>query len=174
MTETWKDASICPHCMTEDVVVASGPKNAQVLLIGAYPDERELVTGKPFTGNGGVILKAELGRVGLDIKQFRLVYLQHHVPNKNPACSALGVELAIAELTKYRQIVLLIGSEPVKFFCKKSVDDVNGLQVHSPMITQVSLVMACVSPASVFSKSVGELRFAIKQFNKALEEGMIK
>ena len=164
---TWDD-DVCKVCQTEDTVLPHGNKQSKVLIIGEFPGDDEVIKGIPFIGPTGRILKQELAYLGVDLKQIRRGNLWIHKPNSNLECRNYGAEVMIQE-AKGRQVIWLIGSDAVKFFTNEKVSEVNGLQVQSELLSAPT-IMACIQPASVFSKPIGEFRFGLKKFVDKLEE----
>jgi len=84
-------------------------------------------------------------------------------------CFMEGVELCIKE-AKNKDIVLLLGSEAVKFFCDLSVNDTTGLKVTSKYLSN-PVIMSSVQPTIVFKHGgVGEFRLSIQKFCKEMEK----
>jgi len=168
---TWEDeidfSFACPHCGTDDCVPPAGPKKSPILLIGEAPGNAEIIKGKPFVGPTGGILREELRMLSIDIKMLRLANLWIHKPNGREGCRNYSIETVIKE-AKGKKAVLLIGSETVLYFTNKQVMSVNGLKVKSPLLSP-KILMACVQPATVFHQSIGELRFALSQFAKEID-----
>jgi DNA polymerase len=54
----WKDAT--------QTVFGEGPKNAQIMLIGEQPGDKEDLAGKPFVGPAGQMLDRALEEAGID------------------------------------------------------------------------------------------------------------
>jgi uracil-DNA glycosylase family 4 len=162
------DIYTCPHCNREDLVLASGSKKADILIIGEYPGAEEIKEGKPMVGAMGGVLRSELGRVGMDINQMRLCNLWLHPKNKNNDCLEYGKEMAVKE-AKGRKVILLIGSDAVKDFCYEKVSEVTGLEVESPYLS-APLVFACLQPATVFHQGLGELRLSIEKFARKVND----
>ncbi len=177
---TWDDdIYTCEYCGSDDMVLASGPKRAKILIIGEEPGKDEIKKGKPMVGAMGTVLRSELGRVDLDMNQMRLTNLWLHPQQKIKAkdldgqsikqrCFDHGIEEAIKEAAN-RQAILLLGSDTVKFFCDEKVSEVNGLVVQSPHLS-APLLFACVQPAQVFHGGLGEVRLSLQKFAKKVGE----
>ena len=88
--------------------------------------------------------------------------------NKNKDCLAWSAGEAIKE-AKDRKLILLVGTEAVKYFCGKSAIDVCGLQVKSHLLSK-PILFAMVSPKEVFGGTVGDVRLALKKFVQLIEE----
>lgn len=157
----------CPHCKREDCVPASGPIESSILIIGEEPGKDEIRKGKPLVGATGGVLRAELGRLGIDMKRLRLCNLWLHPKNDNKDCFEYGVSQVIKE-AKGRKAILLIGSGTVKYFCDQNVSDVSGLQVKSPYLS-ASIIVACVQPTTVWHGGIGELRLSLEKFERLVE-----
>ena len=177
---TWDDDDYtCEFCVRDDLVLASGPKRAKILIIGEEPGEDEIKKGKPMVGAMGTVLRSELGRVDLDMNQMRLTNLWLHPQQKIKAkdteglkikeqCFKHGLNEAIKESAN-RQAILLLGSDTVKFFCDEKVSEVNGLVVQSPHLS-APLLFACVQPAQVFHQGLGDVRLSIQKFARKVNE----
>lgn len=161
----------CPSCAKRSVG-ASGSKASPVLMLGEFPGKEELQNGKPFVGPAGGVLRKELAKLEVDLFQFRCTNLWLHEPNKNENCFKASLDACLSEAIG-KQAILLIGSDAVSYFTEYKVSDVNGLQVDSPMLS-APIIYACLNPAIVFHKTVGELRFALTNFVERIrEEGLI-
>jgi uracil-DNA glycosylase family 4 len=158
----------CPVCNSDSCVLPVGPKSSLILIIGDKPGIQEVKEGKPFGGALGGVLRTELSRYQIDMNQIRITNLWLHEPNKNEKCLDHGAKKAIAE-AKGRKVILLIGSETVKYFCGCSVEGYNGLLVTSDWFPTAK-VMAMIQPASAFHQAYGELRFAVEQFANLLKQ----
>ncbi len=158
----------CPVCKSDDCVLPVGPKNSSILIVGDHPGDEEIKEGKCFVGPTGGVLRAELAKVGIDMRAIRITNLWLHAPNKNAACLEYGMKKALEESIG-KKIILLIGSEPVKQFCGISVEEWNGLEVTSEFLPNAR-VMASVQPATVFHGGLGEFRFAMQSFSDLLKE----
>jgi uracil-DNA glycosylase family 4 len=177
---TWDDdLYTCKYCGRDDLVLASGPKRASILIIAEEPGKDEVKRGKPMVGAMGEVLRQELGRADLDMNQMRLTNLWLHPQQKVGAkdteglkikeqCFKHGLNEAIKE-ARNRKAILLIGSDTVKFFCDEKVSEVNGLEVQSVHLS-APLLFACVQPATVWHKSLGEVRLSLQKFGQRINK----
>lgn len=165
----------CPVCDAR--VVPSSGKSKDLLIVGEFPGDEELRQGKPFASNSnfitaGKIFRKELERVELFLSDFRVTNLWLHTPNKNEECYSLGYQ-AVLDEAKGKKAILLVGSDTIETFTNYKVSDVSGLRVDSPILS-AHLIMAMVNPALASHRAVGEVRFAIEQWQMNLEkEGLI-
>lgn len=168
-TELWEESLACPICHTTEMVYPSGPKDADILLIGEYPGEDEIAKGKPMTGPMGQLLLQEMRRVGIDMRMCRKTNIWMHKPNKNPKCFQYSLEQAIHEAAG-RKAILLMGSDVVQTLCGISVGKVCGLSVTSPYLS-APLIMAMYNPAVIFQPGgvVGEIRLALEKLVNRME-----
>jgi uracil-DNA glycosylase family 4 len=177
----WEDSFdaefVCPICKSTDVVPASGNIDSPYLIIGSYPGDIEVKEHQPMTGKTGGVLKAELRKLGRDISEFRITNLwTHPVPtNKKDEnyekCFNYGVSLVVKEALGKKSI-LLIGSDPTKYFCGVSVEAYNGLRTTSQYLSCPNIFI-CVQPTMVFKGGVGEFRTSLTKwitFLNRLEE----
>ena len=174
-----EDIYTCISCGRDDLVLASGPRRADILIVGEFPGRTEIQKGKPLVGNTGGVLRSELSRANLDMKQMRITNLWLHPPQKPKAkdvegkrikekCYHYGLEKLIEE-AKGRKAILLLGSDTLKGLCDEKVSDVSGLEVQSPYLS-APLVFACVQPATVFHSGLGELRQALEKFGRKVDK----
>ena len=171
VVESLDNPYLCPICNSEDCVPAYyGTADTDVLLVGEEPGREEIIHGKPFVGPTGKLLQAELKRYKLRLRSFRLCNLWIHPSNKNDDCFERSVKLVLKE-AKGKRLVVLIGSDTVKYFTGEKVSKWNGLLVHSPLLNN-PYVMAMVQPATAFRSSIGEMRFALERlaYYATLEE----
>jgi DNA polymerase len=65
-----KQAADCRACPlwknATQTVFGEGPQNAQVMLVGEQPGDKEDLTGKPFVGPAGLMLDRALEEAGID------------------------------------------------------------------------------------------------------------
>ena len=167
------DIYVCPSCKRDDLVLASGPRRANILIVGEFPGRDEVKKGKPLVGATGGVLRTELGKAGLDMRQMRITNLWlHPKPSKKAdhyeACFNYGKEQLIKE-AKGRKAILLLGSDTLKDLCGEKVSEVSGLEVQSPYLS-APLLFASVQPATVFHQGIGELRQALIKFSKKVNE----
>jgi len=168
--EDWDDNWIedtCPICQTH-LVLPTGLAHSRALIIGDEPFDNDYITGAPFSGPFGAILEQELLWRKIRMRDLRRMTLWLHKPSKSKECFEYGLSRVLKEATQ-RQLILLVGAATVRFFTGKAIDTVSGLLVQSSYFpTQV--LVACPSPKTVFSSSVGELRFALTEFKRQLEK----
>lgn len=185
-TSNWNDDDdLCPVC-NQEVIGACGPKNSPILIVGDYPGKEELSQGTVMVGQMGGVLRNELSFVKIDLRRCRRMNLWQHPPTvatkkknipfiydpdgKPVTCYDIGFQ-AVVDEAQNRSSILLIGADTVKAFTGKGVMEVNGLLVKAPSLPDIPIV-ACLNPAIVFHSTVGELRFALKNFSK-IAEGLL-
>lgn len=159
----------CPHCNSL-MTRASGPQDADILIIGEFPGEDEMQTGRAFTGTTGKVLRNEMRQVGLEFAMCRVTNIWLHTPTKNEDCLKFGMN-AVLDEAKDRKAILLIGSECSNTFVGKGVMEIAGLEVTSPLLF-ADLIMACPNPAIVFhpNQGVGEVKLSLKKFADACKK----
>ena len=175
MTDDWgnlnffEDNFICSECDSSDVVPAIGSKKSNILIVAEFPGKEEIKSGKPMIGNMGTVLRVELSKLGLDLKQVRRMNLWQHPKNKNEKCLQIGMEEVIKEAER-KEYILLLGDDVVKCFLDRAVTKVSGLQMKSSYFS--ALCVPCSNPASLFQKGngVGEVRLALKKFVGSIKE----
>ena len=152
----------CPICNSNECVPPSGNKDSKVLIIGDFPDKDEVAKGKSLVGRNGDILRAELGKLGVDVRRLRVCNVWQHPPNNNEDCYNLDLQVAIKE-AKDKQVILLLGAGAVKIFTGENVRDVCGLNIKSVYLSSPTII-TCLSPGIAFHSNIGELRLALTKF----------
>ena len=80
------DCLSCRRCALADtrtnVVLGTGPRDAEVMCIGEGPGENEDLQGKPFVGRGGKLLDDMLEMV--DLSREKNVYIANIVKCRPP------------------------------------------------------------------------------------------
>jgi hypothetical protein len=162
---------LCPAC-GEEATPPNGKKSAKYLIVFSKPYpvqrgirnkyQREQITGLD-------VLRKELSKVGLDLSEFRMAYLNMH-ESKNENCYFAGRDIVLDE-AKGKEAVILVGSEVTEEFCGLSAQDTAGLQVDS-MSFSAPLVFVLPKPESVFVRGsgIGELRLAVQKLGRKLDD----
>lgn len=170
----------CPICKDKKLVPAAGPEDADVLLAGPFPGWEEIKDGIPWVGNAGKVLRAELGRSGIQFDKCRVTNLWQHEPsptgtkrNPNPIYED-EINWHFDQLRSEfngRTTVLLLGSLTTEILGLGPVSKVAGTRVHSEYFPKtVEVVIAAYNPAQVLHGLVGETRYAIEAFADAIGE----
>lgn len=158
-----KNCPICNHY----IIDPSGRTDSPILLIGEFPGEEEMKTGKPFVGPSGHILRREMARAGLDISRCRVTNLWLHPETKDGKCYEFMVDLIGQELNG-KKAVLLIGSSAVSSMTAFGVTEVSGLEVE--FVPPLDYFSGFVMAASTVSNTLGEFRVACVKFVKRIKE----
>lgn len=160
---------VCPVC-SEEATAPSGRKTAKYLLVFSkpYPVQkgiRSKYQKEQLTGLD--VLRKELSRVGLELNEFRMAYLNMH-ESKNENCYFAGRDIVLDE-AKGREAIILVGSEVTEEFCGLSAQDTAGLQVDS-MSFSAPLVFVLPKSESVFVRGsgIGEVRLAVTKLERKL------
>ena len=163
---------LCPACGTK-LIEAVGPDGAPVLIIGEFGGHEEQMSGIPWVGPAGQVLKAELKRAGINYNDCRVTNLYMHMkppkgqdPEVADACFKWNMQQLLNEM-KGRKAILLIGSELAKHFLDGGVMENEGLRVRSPRFPKsVKLAVAVRNPAMCTMKGrvLGGIRGAIENF----------
>ena len=151
-----------------------------MLLVGPFPGYEEIIKGIPWVGRVGKILKAELGRQGVQFDNCRVTNIWQHEPT-DPGTKRKPNPLYETEVNWHfdqflselhgRKAVLVMGSLTSRLLGLGPVSHVAGLPVDSPLIPEtVEVAFAMQNPAQVLHGLVGETRYAIEAFAMALTE----
>lgn len=161
--------SACPACGNE-ATPPNGKKSARYLMIFSKPYPAPGIRNKYQREqlSGLDVLRKELSKVGLDLSEFRMAYLNMH-DSKDENCYFAGRDIILDE-AKGKEAVILVGSEVTEEFCGLSAQDTAGLQVDS-MSFSAPLVFVLPKPESVFVRGagVGELRLSCEKLGKVLD-----
>ena len=160
----------CERCGRR-LIQPEGSMNAEILLVGDAPTQYDISEGGLWTGPGGEILRTELRRAGIHPKMYCITNMWLHA--KYSDCEAHMDEL-FAEMAG-RKAVLLMGADCVKYFVGENVSDVSGLRVDEiehakEMLPRGPIVYAIFNPALALHSKMGEVRFGMEQFGKAVKE----
>ena len=153
--------SNCPYCNLPTVLPYTGRND--ILIVGEYPEDRDVADGIPFRGQGGEILQQELARNGVNLWSCNLANFWLHRKNSNEDCQNHSVTTLLREMAGRK--VLLMGSEMAKYFTGTSVTELGGLEITSPLFpASVQFVMVSVSPRSCLRAPLGEFRLGLNRF----------
>ena len=156
----------CPFCENQ-LVRPTGPKKSPILIAGEYPGFRETMSGYPFVGDAGDVLRQELGQYGMDLNSVRVTNMWLHETNDNEDCRTFCFEEFLKECIG-RQAILLLGSDCATRLIGEPVTSIAGLCVES-MYLGAPIIVCSPNPAIVLreGQTVGELRLSIKRFYDA-------
>jgi uracil-DNA glycosylase family 4 len=172
-----KEREKCPIC--DDLLVSPmGPEDSPVLLVGAYPGWEEVMSGIPWSGKAGEVLKSELARAGINYGTCRVtnLWLHQEVDRKEPHYSR-EVDYHMARLFKElgrATAVLLMGRQPVSRLLDTAISDVESLDVAGSGLlpSSVKICVVAKNPAICVTDGavVGNVRHAIERFAKLTRE----
>jgi uracil-DNA glycosylase len=172
----------CPICES-NIVSPSGDPSSNILLIGEFPGEDEMIAGIPFVGKAGYVLKKEIYRNKVDYKRLRATNLWLHPSHKaksrkkedqklakdlNEKCLKYCMEQLLEE-AQGKDAVLLLGSDSVKVLADRSVSEWAGLEIKSDYL-DAHLIMCTPNPAQVYHVPFGEVRLSIYKFCKEIKK----
>ena len=77
-----EEASICRDCHlwkdATQTVFGEGPQDAQIMLVGEQPGDKEDLAGKPFVGPAGLMLDRALEEAGIDRRKIYITNAVKH------------------------------------------------------------------------------------------------
>lgn len=133
LVEEVRACTRCPlHLTAKNGVPGEGPPDAQIMLVGEGPGEREDRQGRPFVGASGQWLNELLGLGGLTRDQVYITNIVKHRPpgNRDPQPD----EVAACQVYLERQLeiinprlVITLGRHSMAWFCGP---DLKISQVH--------------------------------------------
>jgi len=164
--QEFNDAKIkCNLCeigkIYNKIVLSDGNSlNPKILIIGECPGASELVEGKPFVGKAGKLLRPTLEEAGitLDISLITNLMPCRPLDNKFPTdnniinnCKNMWLKEEI-RLTK-PDLILLIGSKPLKFLLKLDKITQERGKIHTKIcFGKKTKIMATYHPSFVLRK----------------------
>ena len=73
------------YAFATQAVFGEGPRNAELMLVGEQPGDREDIAGEPFVGPAGQLLDRALAAAGIDRKRVYLTNIVKHFKWKHGA-----------------------------------------------------------------------------------------
>lgn len=170
MTDFMEEAYLgkCPKCGRK-LLLPAGKPNAATLFIHFAPDLKDLEESyQPWTFNHNKVLYKELQLQGLDVSYVKLQYMWLH--QQTAECDQnWHFDFLLQSIAYQKPLgVMIMGAEANNFFFEKQVSTITGLQVESKWLPDVPIVMSMVSPGLALNDTVGEVRFALKNFVAAM------
>lgn len=163
----------CPHC-NNLLVEPIGPPNAQLLLVGDYPDYEDVRLGRCLSGsmddyrmNPRKVLFAELVKVGIQLSGCRYTNLWSHGKNDKECKLEYHIDRVAKEI-KGKKYVLLMGTDASRAFIGVSSTEVYGLKFKLKMFPGTVFVVS-PNPTSLITGNVGEFRLALERLKKEMK-----
>jgi hypothetical protein len=158
---------VCGNFMVDYV----GLPNADILLILDKPDWQDVKGGYLMGGDVGDIFRIELARVGIQLNACRVVSLwRHDIPKKLTSCDLdYHANMLWTEL-KGKTKILLLGDKIIRAVTDSSLMDVSSLKIESELMPKGAVVVAAPNPSSLIRGQVGELRLALENFRRYINE----
>jgi uracil-DNA glycosylase family protein len=179
-----EDAASCRACdlwrTGTQTVFGEGSENAEVMLVGEQPGDREDIEGRPFVGPAGRVLDQALTRAGIDrdkvyvtnvVKHFkwkpRGKRRIHQKPNAEEIKACLPWLQGELEAVRPRVLVCL-GATAAQALLGRTfrVSRQRGEFVESPL---APLVTATVHPSSILRAPDEQRELAMEQLVRDLE-----
>ena len=162
------------------MVFGEGSENAEVMLVGEQPGDREDIEGRPFVGPAGRVLDQALTRAGIDrdkvyvtnvVKHFkwkpRGKRRIHQKPNAEEIKACLPWLQGELEAVRPRVLVCLVATAAQALLGRTfRVSRQRGEFVESPL---APLVTATVHPSSILRAPDEERELAMEQLVRDLE-----
>ena len=157
----------CRVCGKEVITHYVG--KSDVLFVTDKPEDKDIEQGYPMRDKGGIILRHELSREGVDIWAHSHSILHRHTGRMSEGCMEEDIKQLTIDMSGRK--VLLMGSELCQYFIGKPVTSLSGLVVTSPYFpSSVQTVMIASSPRMCLHMPVGEYRLAIQKFVRKIKK----
>lgn len=131
------NCKLCPlHEGARTVCIdGDGPRDADILVVGQNPGQQEDRHGKPFVGQSGKILKAQLAKAGLDTLKVRYTNLVRCLTPDNRAPSAKEIKACKpyldAEITRVQpKYIVPLGAPATKALAKAKITIAHGQMIE--------------------------------------------
>ena len=173
-----EDARVCQACdlwrSGTQTVFGEGSPDAEVMLVGEQPGDREDLSGRPFVGPAGKLLDRALSEAGIDrrgvyvtnvVKHFKWEARGKRRIHKKPNSEEIAacrrwLDIEIDEVKP--RVVVCLGSTAAQALLggQFRVSRQRGEFVQSPL---APIVMATVHPSSILRAPTEEARHAEMQ-----------
>jgi uracil-DNA glycosylase family 4 len=108
-----------------DRIIASGPRNAKVAIVGMGPAREEMATGKPFTGPAGHILNDALQEIGYPREKCYVTNVHDSFLPPGTSLFQLPSDVLTASTNRLRRelevvkphVIIPLGDEPLRVIC---------------------------------------------------------
>lgn len=156
----------CPICGNLLIPVRG---KGDILLVGEFPGEEEVMQNTPWVGKAGDVLRKELARVGISVDACRSTNLWLHEMPAKKADQMPELDFHFKRLLEQIQtakFILMMGSELSPLFFGRGVSFVNGTRQTSSFIPRTAIAVAAYNPAICLQENgvVGDFRFACETF----------
>ncbi len=138
-----------------------GNLSSNVVILGDYPSFDDVKNGMAFTGPGGMALRQELAKAGVQPEGVFMTLLYPHNMGKTSECVEDWETNAMGFLRKKKLILLLGKAVPV--FTQFTAEQVSGIKVPSALL-KGSIVVAGPGITTALKSPIGELRRACEVF----------
>jgi hypothetical protein len=163
----------CTHCGLI-LLAPRGPVNANILCVGDWPDWLDIKKGVHYCTDGwktrvGDVLKEEFKLAGINPGRVKLTNVWQHAQNKN--CSYDFHKTQFFKEILGAKYILLMGSTPLELLAPgKKVSEWSGLEIISTSLPNKGRAMAIIKPTIALGDTLGEVRFAIRNFAEMVHE----
>ena len=137
-----------------------GNMDAKVAVMSDYPAFDDVKNGLAFTGDGGMALRNELGKAGIQPESLAMYMLYPH-NMRNRDCVEDWETYAIQMLLG-KKLVLLLG-KAVPVFTPYTAEKITGITTTSPLLKRTTIVCG-PSLSTIMSSPIGEMRMACEVF----------
>lgn len=173
------DREICKHC-GDQLVQISGPITSDILLIGDFPDWRDIMKGIPFSVGyvknyrrvmrAGDIMRDLLTANSIRPERCRMTNVWLHAPKKAEECEKDFHVTSVLKEMAQAKYVLLMGTDAVHLLLPDAgALEWSGLEILSPELPKTTRAMGSVKMATGF-QHLGEVKLAIKRFSEMVHE----
>jgi uracil-DNA glycosylase len=161
----------CPNC--GDLLVSGYGQNSGILLLGDYPDYKDIRSGKCLTDDDiRRALTYELAQVGIQLSQCRYTNIWQHgkkeVKKGEVICPVeWHINQAVKEFDRAKGI-LVMGTDASKALFGLGCMELSGLKMKHKLYPKIIFYVS-PNPASL-SSDLGEFRLAIRRFAKEMNK----
>ena len=166
------------------IVNGVGPADAELVIVGEAPGEREDQQGEPFVGRSGEVLTDALRTAGIDREMIRITNAVRCRPpdNRNPTTEELEHCREWLEAELYAidpTVILAVGKVPGSHLLDRSV----AVTAEAGRIDRITIcnreypVVVCVHPAAILydrsqaDRLASAIETAVAQLGKSPNDG---
>jgi len=142
------------------MVRESGDVNSKHIILIDEPAFEDIRNGYLFSGKVGAAIANELGKVGIQATQLRIISFHPHIRSKE--CSEDWTDATLKKIHG-ASTILMCGSITTSIFTDLALSQCSGIVVRSKLLKGTKIVPAPAA-GSILSQGLGEFRLAFETY----------
>ena len=158
MFNNWEDLEKAINSELEHVIFDCGNRNADVMFIGDFPSNEDIIKGIPFSGKQGQILDKAFAGLGINKEKVYITNLFKTIQNENPSAEIINNNMNYLRnqvILLKPKIIVLMGKIVVSNILGKEYEGVNSEFVNKKDI----LYMPTYSVYDIYKKKKKKINF---------------